>query len=85
MNYRKTFSRIILIAWSTFAVIFFMCSISLNNTQANSLFKAKIDYDVSKQPHSVAIGDLNGDGKKDLAVANLPLAGSSSVLIFLLL
>ena len=44
MNYRKTLSRITLIAWSTIAVIFFMCSITLTNAQAKFLFKANIDY-----------------------------------------
>ena len=70
MNYRKTFNRIILIAWSTIAVIFFMWSITLNNAQAKFLFKARIDYGAGDGPCSVAIGDLNGDGDLDLAVAN---------------
>jgi aryl carrier-like protein len=70
MNYRKTFSRITLIAWCTIAVIFLMCSITLNNAQAKFLFKARIDYDAADGPSSVAIGDLNGDAKPDLAVAN---------------
>jgi hypothetical protein len=33
-------------------------------------FQAKRDYATGKGPHSVAIGDLNGDGKPDLATAN---------------
>ena len=69
MNYRKTYNRIILIAWSTIAVIFFMCSVTMNNAQAKFLFKARIDYDAGDGPRSVAIGDLNGDGDLDLAVA----------------
>ena len=78
MNYRKTFNRITLIAWSTIAVIFFMGSITLNNAQAKFLFKARIDYDTGAGPSSVAIGDLNGDANPDLAVAGY---GGVSILI----
>ena len=80
MNYRKTFSRITLIAWSTIAVIFFMCAITLNNAQAKFLFKARIDYGAGDRPLSVAIDDLNGDGELDLAVAN---ADSDNVSVLL--
>ena len=33
-------------------------------------FQAKRDYPTGDGPDSVAIGDLNGDGKPDLATAN---------------
>src|SRR5439155_24321836 len=33
-------------------------------------FGAKTDFAAGTNPRSVAIGDLNGDGKPDLAVAN---------------
>jgi len=33
-------------------------------------FSAKVDFATGTKPYSVAIGDLNGDGKPDLAVAN---------------
>ena len=33
-------------------------------------FQAKRDYATGRGPDSVAIGDLNGDGKPDLATAN---------------
>jgi trimeric autotransporter adhesin len=42
-------------------------------------FAAKVDFTTGAQPHSVAIGDLDGDGKADLAVAN---ATSSTVSVF---
>ena len=80
MNYRKTFNRITLIAWSNIAVIFLMCSITLNNAQAKILFKARIDYDAGDGPRAVAIDDLNGDAKPDLAVADW---GSDSVSILI--
>ncbi len=34
-------------------------------------FRAKTDYAVGTNPYLVAIGDLNGDGKLDLAITNL--------------
>jgi hypothetical protein len=37
---------------------------------ADALFAGKADFATGDCPHSVAIGDLNGDGKPDLAVAN---------------
>ena len=33
-------------------------------------FRAKLDYATGRDPDSVAIGDLNGDGKPDLVTAN---------------
>jgi hypothetical protein len=70
MNYRKAFNRITLIAWSTIAVCFFMCSISLHNAQAQTLFNPAVNYGAGDGPSSVALGDLDGDGDLDLAVAN---------------
>jgi hypothetical protein len=81
MNYRKTFKGIILIAWSTIAVIFFMCSITLNNAQAEFLFKVRIDFDAGNRPYSIAIGDFNRDDDPDLAVANEGSSGNVSVLL----
>jgi uncharacterized protein YjdB len=42
-------------------------------------FAAKVDFTTGTNPHSVAIGDLDGDGKADLAVSNY---GSTSVSVF---
>ena len=33
-------------------------------------FSGSTEVSVGSNPHSVAIGDFNGDGKQDLAVAN---------------
>jgi hypothetical protein len=41
--------------------------------------EAKVDFTTGSIPYSVAIGDLDGDGKSDLAVAN---AGASTVSVF---
>ncbi len=48
-------------------------SVLLNNTVAGAAipkFAAKTDFAVGSQPLFVVLGDLNGDGKPDLAVAN---------------
>jgi len=44
-------------------------SVLLN--RGDGSFRAKIDYRTGRGPNSVASGDLNGDGKPDLATANL--------------
>jgi len=46
---------------------------------ANS-FDAKVDFTTGTNPRSVAIGDLDGDGKVDLAVAN---EGGNTVSVFM--
>ena len=33
-------------------------------------FLARLDFDANRGPWSVAVGDFNGDGVQDLAVAN---------------
>ena len=43
-------------------------------------FRAKLDYRTGSGPPSVAIGDLNGDGKPDLAIAN---SGANTVSVLL--
>ncbi|CAC5342316.1 FG-GAP repeat protein (fragment) [Planktothrix rubescens CCAP 1459/22] len=56
----------------------------LLNTTANGAttptFATKVDFTTGSRPLSVSIGDLNGDGKPDLAVANY---SSSTVSILL--
>jgi hypothetical protein len=43
-------------------------------------FGAKTDFATGTSPQAVAIGDLNGDGKLDLAVANA-ISNTVSILI----
>ncbi len=45
----------------------------------NINYAPKIDFTTGNNPQSVAVGDLDGDGKADLAVAN---GGSSTVSVF---
>jgi len=53
-------------------------SIFLGN--GDGTFQPKVDYSTSSGPASVAVGDFNGDGNLDLAVANL---ADGTVSIFL--
>jgi len=53
-------------------------SVLLGN--GDGTFQAAVNYGVGADPYSVAIGDLNGDVKPDLAVAN---AGSADVAILI--
>ena len=58
-------------------------SVLLNTTAAGSniaTFSAPIKLTGAAKPYSVTVGDFNGDGKPDLAVADY---GSNSVSIFL--
>ena len=55
-----------------------LVSVLLGN--GDGTFAAKVDYRTGPGPNSVAIGDLNGDGKPDLAVAN---RGSNTVSVLL--
>jgi hypothetical protein len=50
------------------------------STSGTVSFAAKVDFTTSTNPFSVSIGDIDGDGKPDLAVAN---AGSSTVSVLL--
>jgi FG-GAP-like repeat/IPT/TIG domain/FG-GAP repeat len=52
---------------------------SLNGNIVSSSFAAKVDFTTGSVPYSVAIGDLDGDGKPDLAVANY---GSSTISVY---
>ncbi len=52
---------------------------STNGSIGSSSFAAKVDFATGTAPMSVAIGDLDGDGKSDLAVVNY---NSSNLSIF---
>jgi len=43
----------------------------------------RTDYTAATNPQSVAVGDFNGDGKQDMAVANYSNGGAGTVSIFL--
>ncbi|MCC3590824.1 MAG: DUF4347 domain-containing protein, partial [Microcoleus sp. PH2017_29_MFU_D_A] len=60
-----------------------IASILLNTTATGATtptFAPKVDFPTGSSPVSVSIGDINGDGKPDLAVAN---AGSNTASILL--
>jgi hypothetical protein len=56
--------------------VLFLCQTAL----ASSLFNARLDFKAGRESRSVAIGDLDGDGALDPAVANRP-SDNVSVLI----
>jgi len=60
-------------------------SIFLNTTTTGSntpTFATKVDFTTGSLPNSVSIGDINGDGKPDLAVANRnPNSNTVSILL----
>ena len=55
-------------------------TVSVLLNRGDGSFQAKLDYRTGGDPYSVVIGDLNGDGKQDLATANLH-ANTVSVLL----
>ncbi|TAF98378.1 MAG: hypothetical protein EAZ47_00450, partial [Bacteroidetes bacterium] len=52
---------------------------STNGSVGANSFATKVDFATGNDPYSVAIGDLDGDGKPDLVVTN---QGSASVSVF---
>src|SRR5207302_966492 len=54
-------------------------SISILLGKGDGTFAAAVNYAASANPYSVAVGDFNGDGKSDLAVANV--SGDLSILL----
>ena len=67
-----------------------LCNTAASGSITTGSFASKVDFATGSQPYSVAIGDLDGDGKPDLAVANnsdntvsvLRNKSSSSILFF---
>ncbi|HUU84428.1 MAG TPA: VCBS repeat-containing protein [Phycisphaerae bacterium] len=58
-----------------------VCAFALcTNAFADGMFSDRYNYPAGDGPHSVAVGDLNGDEWLDLAVANI---GSDSVSVLL--
>ena len=52
---------------------------STSGSIVSSSFAGKVDFATGNTPYAVAIGDLDGDGKPDLAVAN---SASNSISVF---
>jgi hypothetical protein len=60
-----------------------LVSVLLNATVTNAAtpsFAARVDFSTGTSPCSIVIGDFNGDGKPDIAVAN---SGASTVSVLL--
>ena len=63
--------RIIFLSLIGLALMCVADAMSPNITEAQSLFKTKVDYGAGDGPRSVFAVDLDGDSDNDLAVANL--------------
>jgi hypothetical protein len=55
-------------------------TVSVLLNRGDGSFRARLDYGTRGSPESVAIGDLNGDGKLDLATANFDVNNVSVLL-----
>ena len=55
-------------------------TVLLSNPQSSAVFAAQQTFATGNNPRSVAVGDVNGDGRPDLIVANL---GSTTVSVLL--
>ena len=55
---------------STVLIVITFVLTPLCEVHAQLLFDASVDYGAADKPWSVAIGDFDGDGHEDLAVAN---------------
>ncbi len=64
---------------SAIALVWFLCQASFSFGQTIS-FSPSVNYPTGSSPQAVAIGDLNQDGKPDLAVVN---AGNDTVSVLL--
>jgi hypothetical protein len=74
---RRTYNRI---SCFVSAIVFCFTTNALSQTPPPVSFQAMVNYPVGPSPSSVAVGDFNGDGILDLAVAN---AGSGNVSVLL--
>jgi len=54
-------------------------TVSVLLNKGDGSFEARLDYRTGREPSSVALGDLNGDGKPELATANF--TGNVSVFL----
>src|SRR5260221_14387804 len=48
---------------------------------AEAGFTLPVNYETGSTPQSVAVGDFNGDGKPDLAVANFDILGFVTIFL----
>ena len=61
-------------------LLFFCWGTAFAQSPPPASFAAAVNYPVGTEPRTVAVGDFNGDGKLDLAVAN---EGSNNVSVLL--
>ena len=78
--FRLGFIRLSRVLWLSVLVVMLGGLLEPEAAAQTVSFGAKTDFGTGSRPHSVAVGDFNGDGKLDLAVAN----GSSNTVSILL-
>jgi hypothetical protein len=57
--------------WFVLLVVLLLAPLERPAGAHGSTFAAKVDFGTGTEPYSTAIGDFNGDGRLDIAVANL--------------
>ncbi|HSB07975.1 MAG TPA: VCBS repeat-containing protein [Blastocatellia bacterium] len=69
--FRLGFIRLSRVLWVSLLVVIFGGLLEPEAAAQNVSFGAKTAFGTGSSPQSVAVGDFNGDGKLDLAVANI--------------
>ena len=62
-----------------FALVLFVATNATAQSFPPNFYKPKVDFTTGTMPSSVAIGDVDGDGKPDLVIAN---SSSNTISVF---
>jgi hypothetical protein len=73
-------NRLARVLWFGLLVVLLLAPLERQAGAHASSFAPKVDFGTGTEPYSVAVGDFNGDGRLDIAVANL-LSDTVSILL----